>query len=640
MRQTQAGYKRWFSWSSKMVLLLMGLVAHLQGSVTITSVTPSVPSPQPVGTKVTWTVTAADTDAGPLSYQYSVAFGVTPPAFQISRDFTVSNTFDWTPNKGEGIFAIRVIARDFAAGTTSAPVIVHFVVTTLVTGGSAVVTPTAHPLVALYSAPNCPTGSFMRVWFQQFASTASNFTNWRPCHAGSQNFYIAGMLPGTSYHMDHQVGTGTTVTNGPTVLSFTTGSLPGNLTFPATNTLVSPSPDTGETIVLHDYISFANSPPVCPTATDLNGNVLWYYAPLCDPIQLGSLLSRLLPGGTLLMIVAGPGAGSFTNENVLEQQVLREVDLAGNTLRETNSDRISEQLVLRGTDPIGRFHHDAIRLPNGNTILLGDVQRMFPPGTQGSTSGNPVDIIGDMIVVLDANWQVIWHWNSFEHDGAGELDINRAALLGETCVPGAGGCPPVLLASPANDWLHSNSLYYAQFDGSILVSIRNQSWVVKIDYGNGTGTGNVLWRLGKDGDFSISSSDPYPWFSGQHNASYVNGIPNFIALFDDGNVRVAPPPIGLGSGNSRGQVLNINETARTASLAINADLGVFAAALGSAQRLANGNYFFGAGFIAPPPFQTQSIEVTTAGAIVYNLHSQAGQYRAFRMASLYAPPAN
>ncbi len=33
--------------------------------------------------------------------------------------------------------------------------------------------------------------------------------------------------------------------------------------------------------------------------------------------------------------------------------------------------------------------------------------------------------------------------------------------------------------------------------------MRNQSWILKIDYANGTGTGNVLWKLGQDGDFTL-----------------------------------------------------------------------------------------------------------------------------------------
>ena len=138
---------------------------------------------------------------------------------------------------------------------------------------------------------------------------------------------------------------------------------------------------------------------------------------------------------------------------------------------------------------VGAFHHEATRLPNGHTLALTDEERIFTDGTQGSSPANPVDIIGDIMIDLDTNFQVVGYWRAFDH-----LNVNRAAILGETCVNNQGGCPPVILVSgKANDWLHGNALYFTPSDGSVLFSIRHQDWVVKIDYANGTGTGNILW---------------------------------------------------------------------------------------------------------------------------------------------------
>lgn len=68
------------------------------------------------------------------------------------------------------------------------------------------------------------------------------------------------------------------------------------------------------------------------------------------------------------------------------------------------------------------------------------------------------------------------------------------------------------------DWTHSNALVYSPSDGNLLLSVRHQSWVLKIDYNNGAGTGNLLWRLGYQGDFALTqngvpSFDPSDWFS-------------------------------------------------------------------------------------------------------------------------------
>ena len=49
-------------------------------------------------------------------------------------------------------------------------------------------------------------------------------------------------------------------------------------------------------------------------------------------------------------------------------------------------------------------------------------------------------------------------------------------------------------------------------DGNLLYSARHQDWLIKIDYANGAGSGRVIWRLGKDGDFTMRSDDPSPWF--------------------------------------------------------------------------------------------------------------------------------
>ncbi len=62
------------------------------------------------------------------------------------------------------------------------------------------------------------------------------------------------------------------------------------------------------------------------------------------------------------------------------------------------------------------------------------------------------------------------------------------------------------LAPRANDWMHTNSVAYSPADGNVLLSVRNQDWILKIDYRDGTGTGAIVWRLGKEGDFSLAGT--------------------------------------------------------------------------------------------------------------------------------------
>src|ERR1017187_9616079 len=94
--------------------------SSLQAPVSIGSFTPSVSSPQPLGTQVTWTATATDSNAGPLTFQYSVAYG--NGAFSVVRDFFPGTltagtwtgpAFVWQDIFGEGNYRVKVIAKVF-----------------------------------------------------------------------------------------------------------------------------------------------------------------------------------------------------------------------------------------------------------------------------------------------------------------------------------------------------------------------------------------------------------------------------------------------------------------------------------------------------------------------------------------------
>jgi arylsulfate sulfotransferase len=280
-----------------------------------------------------------------------------------------------------------------------------------------------------------------------------------------------------------------------------------------------------------------------------------------------------------------------------------------------------------GVRPINAFHHEARLLPNGNFLVLADNEQILTD-LQGPGA---VDVIGDEILVLDSNLQVIWAWDAFDH-----LDISRMAVLGETCPSGAG-CAPYYLSPTANDWLHGNSLQLTP-DGQILYSSRHQDWIFKINYDSGSGDGHVIWRLGNDGDFQIVSSDPYPWFSHQHEANYAQ-TPFGLSLlvFDNGDTRIASNP----DENSRGQVIQLEEQELIATLEVNADLGVYAFALGTAESLPGGTFHFDAGWITQDALAganaSRSIEVDSSGNVLYGVAINTPEYRTIRMQDLYTP---
>ena len=102
------------------------------------------------------------------------------------------------------------------------------VVNSRVTGTDAVITPTANPLVALYSVPPTQPGPGPHGTVHVEFAVASDQPSWQstndlPSEPGkSTNFFVAGMLPSTTYEMRDVFSDG--ATSAP--LLFTTGSHP------------------------------------------------------------------------------------------------------------------------------------------------------------------------------------------------------------------------------------------------------------------------------------------------------------------------------------------------------------------------------------------------------------------------------
>ena len=555
--------------------------------------TPSIPSPAPFGQIVTWTATVPDANPGTLWYRFT--------EHEIGKDTDIivdygpESTLDWTASNHEGVYSIQVYVRNVDTGDTATAATL-FQFQSLVSAAKPVITPTAHPLVLLYSAPACDAGGRMRVEFTGPDKTVQT-TPYQACQAGlSMNFYLAGLQSQTQYSAHHILDTGSAFENGP-VLTTTTGKADSGLV--GQTVMQAPPSSSPDKILLQA--------PLLSTqlATDLNGNVVWYY-----PGDV-SYLTRPAAGGHFFGVVEDTSGDQ-------SQQVVREIDLTGMTVKETNAARVGEQLVAMGLSAIGGFHHEARLLQDGKILVLASVEQILTD-VQGP---GPIDVLGDMIVVMDSNLQVAWAWNAFDH-----LDVTRLATLNDQCLP--GDCPPLYLAATANDWLHGNSVQQMP-DGNLLYSSRSQDWVIKIDYENGNGTGGVLWRLGQDGDFQINSSDPSPWFSHQHDPQAESDNIT-ITLFDDGNGRNVLDP----TANSRGQVIQLDEQNLIANLILNADLGQYSFALGAAQKLPNGNYHFDNGYLSDAT--AMSVEVDPSGNMVYALHSAAPEYRSFRMADIYTP---
>jgi arylsulfate sulfotransferase len=567
-----------------------------------------LPSPQLLGTTVHWQVV----DAPPgevFDYRLKALRTGAGETSHVLYDYSPESDFEWTPMQ-EGLYIVTAVVRDDTGQTTTLNV--PFSVTPRATDAP-VVSPTRNSLVALYSAPACAAGRTMEVTFRAPGVATGQTTNRKSCDGNlTMNFLIAGMRLQTTYNMRHVLrdAQGAVVAVGP-IMQFTTGvAQPG---LPTVTVVTPPGPATSFADDVFLVTPNSDSEGTI-TATDLNGNLIWYYT---GPDQVNVQMSRIHTGGHIFMI-----APAVSPE---DDSTLREVDLASNVLRETNAQRVSERLRALGQPQINAFTREIRPLANGHIIVIGATERILVD-QQGP---GPVDVLGDMIIDLDTELQPVWASNLFD-----VLDVTRVAVLGETCVPLGRGCPPVHLADVANDWTHCNSVAYSPADGNLIVSSRHQDWVFKLDYRDGLGTGGLVWRFGREGDFTLESRASDGWQSHQHDANYLGN--DEIIMYDNGN---AHPDciVDRQMCVSAGKVYRLEESTMTATPVLNATLNNYSFALGAAQRLSNGNYHFNSGAFDGSQV-SRSQELSPEGDIIFELEVSRRAYRSFRLRDLYTPP--
>jgi arylsulfate sulfotransferase len=468
-----------------------------------------------------------------------------------------------------------------------------------------VINSTANPLVAKYTILTPHAGSSAWVEFgldttygRQTSIISNSGTN-----SAAQPLYVlvAGMLPQTTYHMRAHVNwpAGAWVDDDQT---FTTGAIPSSVVSPQVSVAApgngfgpaSLAPAPG--VELLSLIPTGNPNLIPAVATDLQGNVIWYCPITPEPI-------KLLPNGHFIVL---------TGENLME------IDLTCNTIRSISTAQVNQSLQAQGLSfNLLSFSHDVLVLPNGHWFTILQISQDFTdlPGYPGTTA-----VLGDLLVDIDPGGNVVWNWSAFNY-----LDVNRHLQ----------GLP---------DWTHSNALVYTS-DGNILLSMRNQSWILKIQYLNGHGSGNILWTLGNDGDFTLLGGDPSQWFYGQHNPNVLstNGLQTTLTIFDDGNLRMYSDGVACGSTPSapacytRATIFQIDESTNLATLLWQDLPGFYTFWGGSIGVLSNGDVEF----CASDPFNTASSVITEttqteSPQTVWQMTVNGGNaYRGTRIPSLY-----
>ena len=480
---------------------------------------------------------------------------------------------------------------------------------------------TDNPQVALYTV-GMPFAGSVTVNFGPTPEYGRQTWTQTAAAPGNLSFFVAGMLPNTTYHMQASVQFDAGGTASDADHTFTTGT-PGFQTVLSATTTAGMTPQSGV-----EQMAVSNGPYSSLLIADLQGNTLWSYAIPGDYGGYNVEGAKLMSNGDFL-ITLGQGSGFALGGGtpLPDLDAVREINLAGDTVRQVTITTLNQQLQAAGYSlTLQQFHHDVIPMANGHWIVLSNVLKTFEdlPGYPGTTA-----VLGDVVIDLDQNLDPVWVWNSFDH-----LDVNR---------------------HPWNfpDWTHSNAIVYSPTDGNLLISMRHQNWVMKLDYRDGAGTGDILWRLGQGGDFAlVNGTDPTDWNWAQHFPSFFS--PNTAGVFslglmDNGDDRVFPPGVVCDTAGQPAclytsiPVFQIDEGAMTATLTSNQILppNLYSFFGGNTELLANGNteYDLAGTYDGGPsaPSTADIFEVTPGSTpqTVWHIHSATNAYRAYRIPSLY-----
>lgn len=238
---------------------------------------------------------------------------------------------------------------------------------------------------------------------------------------------------------------------------------------------------------------------------------------------------------------------------------------------------------------------------NDKIFMLSYDAQIFDMSIYNPNYPTNATVIGCVIQELDPNYNVIFQWRSWDH-----FQVTDATHIS--------------FFNLVQDYVHANALEFDN-DGNLLLSCRHMDEITKINLN----TGAIIWRLGgKNNQFNFLN-DPDK-FSYQHDVRRIaNG---HITLFDNGNFH--------SPARSYAKEYSLDEINKTATLAWSysrtvAAGNVYSNAMGSVQRLSNGNTFICWGLTSNISFPSIT-EVDPNNNVVWELQllNTSAIYRAQR----------
>ncbi len=309
-------------------------------------------------------------------------------------------------------------------------------------------------------------------------------------------------------------------------------------------------------------------------------------------------------------------ASRIDNGNIIynaEPHSIVEIDMAGNIVNEWKA---NEDLGRELSENEFSVHHGIRQLDNGEFLTLSTELRQIDNYIE---QGSQAPVVGDVGLQFNRDGEVTGSWSMFDVLS----DYRTRKRVGST-----GPYWDSDYETETNDWTHGNAIEPGDEDGTLIASLRHQDWVIKWD----RETGDLLWRLGPEGDFEFASNEGEFNYH-QHAPIWLeNGN---LLVYDNGNARptieqgdqyytrvveydIDASNVDIGAGD-KGTVEQVWEYRNPPEY--------YAPYVGDADELPNGNILIGDGGLLSDPgscieFDDQGEVVDNTGACISSADNQ------------------
>ncbi len=349
---------------------------------------------------------------------------------------------------------------------------------------------------------------------------------YRPSHDPEEGLPIVGMRADTGHRITVAAGDA-----GPVTLAYRTPPLSADsAAWPTIATKVARTSEMQPGFTLLSVRRTANIRQTFMTPAQVRFTTRW-----------GMLVAVDEEGEVVWYCVADAriaGVTQLANGNLFFHHVdfrSVEMDMTGRVIRMFYASG-RPQGPVEGAIPIeaASLHHQPHQMPNGNFLAMTANARMienyFTSETDPDAPRKTQPVVGDRFVEFTPEGDIVWTWDTFEH-----LDVYRWSYHLMEVYWHNRGFPHHL------DWTHGNGITYDSRDDSVIVSLRHQDAIVKID----KASGEIRWILGDHGNWKspqkeklLEPAHELRWHYHGHNPRVTED--GTILMYDNGICRAQP----------------------------------------------------------------------------------------------------